>query len=83
MTCIVFDDMPEQIIQKYKTSIGQPSMTDDEALTHACQSGARIVPNNDISLSCYTTPREIHPEGEPTVTRINGDEMLKLLSEVK
>lgn len=28
----------------------------------------------------YTTPREIYPEGEPTFTRIDGEEMLKLIN---
>lgn len=83
MTCIVFDDTPALIIQNYKESIGMPSVTDDEALAHACQSGSSIVPANAISRSCYTTPRDIYPEGEPKVSSIDGDEMRRLLGEIK
>lgn len=31
----------------------------------------------------YTTPRNIYPDGEPQVSSINGDEMRRLLGEVK
>lgn len=40
-----------------------------------------ILPTSHIDD--YSIPREIYPEGEPTVTRIDGDEMIRILGEIK